>query len=248
MISIYMGIPSTGDRNDSQTYFLRRIEKRYEGRVKLVYPEVFVGRIFHDHARNAFVESFLQSSCDILWFLDSDVVPPENVLDLVVQHGEKWKLAGAPYPVWMTVPGFETQQVNFTVYKKGETGKFHAAKIPESGTEFVDGIATGCIFIKREVIEKLSKPYFEFKYNSESRDIIEGEDLGFCHKVNNLGYQFFTDYSMLCHHYKKVSLLDVSNTIEIQKSMAVNAYDEKIRTIIAEKRLQKKPKKLIISP
>ncbi len=248
MITVYMGIPSTGDRNDAQTYFLRRIEKRYEGRVKLVYPEVFIGRIFHDYNRNEFVEGFIHSKCDILWFLDSDVVPPENVLDLVVEHGEKWKLAGAPYPVWMSVPGYESQQITFTIYQRGDTGRFHAAKIPEAGTDMVDGVATGCLFIRREVIDQLKKPYFEFKYNPESREIIEGEDLGFCRKVADLGHKFFVDYSMLCHHYKRVSLLDVSNTIEVQKSMAVNKYDEKIREIIAMKRLQKKPKKLILTP
>lgn len=243
-----MGIPSTGDRNDSQIYALRRLQKKYEDKIELVYPEVFVGRIFHDYARCAVVEDFIQSGCDILWFLDSDVVPPENVLDLVVNHGEKWKLAGAPYPVWMSVPGFDTQQINFTVYKRNETGRFHAAKIPDSGTDMVDGIATGCLFIKREVIDKLSKPYFEFKYHPETRCLTEGEDIGFCRKVSDLGYKFFTDYSMLCHHYKKVSLLDVSNTIETQKQMAINTYDEKIREIIAKRRLNQKPKKLIISP
>jgi hypothetical protein len=246
MTKIFMGIPSTGDRNDAQTYFLRRIEQRYAGKVQLVYPEQFVGRIFHDYARNAYVEQFLQSDCDLIWFLDSDVVPPENVLDLVVNHGDKWKLAGAPYPVWMTVPGFETLQVVFTVYRGDGTGKLHAASIPESGTDFVEGIATGCLFIHREVIQKMSKPYFEFKYNPESREIIEGEDLGFCKKVGTLGYKFFTDFSMVCHHYKKVSLLDVSNTIELQKTMAVNTYDQKIRQIIAKKKLQMPTKSRLI--
>ncbi len=94
MIKIYMGIPSTGNRRDTQSYNLREIEKRYRDKVELVYPEQCIHRIFHDFARNATVEEFLKTDCDILWFLDSDITPPCDVLDLVVEHGEKWKVAG----------------------------------------------------------------------------------------------------------------------------------------------------------
>lgn len=246
-IKIYMGIPSTGDRNDAQTYFLRRCEKTYGDRIEFIYPEIYVGRMFHDYARNEYVEQFLKSEADILWFLDSDVVPPERLLDIVTEHGDKWSLAGAPYPVWMTQPGFDGPQVTYTVYKEMSPGAgkgLAPSPIPESGQEFVDGIATGCIFIKRDVVEKLQKPYFEFKYNETTREMTEGEDLGFCRKVNALGYKFFIDFSMLCHHFKRVSLLDVSNFIELQKNLIIDNCDRMIRQVVAKKQLEKinKPK------
>lgn len=239
-----MGIPSTGDRLDAQNYMLRRVAKKYEDRIELVYPDIFVSRIFHDFARNKYVEQFLASDCDILWFLDSDVLPPDRVLDLVTEHGDKWDLAGAPYPVWMTVDGYEDKQVLFCVYKalEGST-KLHAAKIPFDGsTDFVEGIATGCIFIKRKVLEEMTKPYFEFKYNEEDRSMTEGEDLGFCLKANKLGYKFFTDYSMLCHHFKKVSLLDVSTYTQFQVQQAIDASDTALRQILAKKKLERMAK------
>ncbi len=235
-----MGIPGTGDRVDAQNYYLRRMEKQYGDRIEFVYPEIYVGRIFHDCARNAYVEQFLASDCDILWFLDSDIVPAERTLDLITEYGDKWDLAGAPYPVWMSQAGFDGPQVSFTVYKdRDNDGKLYPAPIPESGLDFVGGIATGCIFIRRKVLEKLSKPYFEFKYNPETREMTEGEDLGFCRKVNALGFKFFIDYSMLCHHFKKVSLLDVSNCIESQKQIIVDECDKAIRQVVAKKELQR---------
>src|SRR4051812_8912917 len=100
-IKVYMGIPSTGDRVDSQSYALRVIEKRYADQVELVYPKDCVQRIFHDAARNAIVEEFLASDCDVLWFLDSDICPPPHVIELVTKHWDKWEAAGAPYPIWM---------------------------------------------------------------------------------------------------------------------------------------------------
>lgn len=241
-----MGLPSNGDRVDAQNYFLRRMEKQYGDRIEFVYPEIYVGRIFHDHARNAYVKQFLASDCDILWFLDSDIVPSERVLELITVHGDKWDLAGAPYPVWMSQAGYDGPQVTFTVYKKKdpEDKRLYPAPIPESGLDFVEGIATGCIFIRRKVIEQLKEPYFEFKYDETTREISEGEDLGFCVKVNQLGYKFFIDYSMLCHHFKKVSLLDVSNYVEFQKNMVVDTCDRQIRQIVAKQQLAKlnKPK------
>lgn len=258
-IRIYMGIPSTGDRQDAQMYFLRRMEKQYGDRIEFVYPEIYVGRIFHDNARNAYVNQFLATDCDLLWFLDADIVPSERVLQLVTEHYSKWDMAGAPYPVWMVQKGHDGPQVTYTVYKSGPDGKgLCPAMIPETGIDFVEGIATGCIFIKRHVLEKMEAPYFEFKYDPKTREIAEGEDLGFCRKANALGYKFFTDYSMLCHHFKKISLLDVSNFLEYQKQLIVDNCDRVIRQIIAKKNLEKmnrsqkqiieKPKTLLILP
>ncbi len=240
-----MGIPSTGERSDAQVYFLRRCEKNYGDRIEFVYPEIYVGRIFHDCARNAYVEQFLATDCDILWFLDSDVLPPERLLDLVVTHGDKWSLAGAPYPVWMQQPGYDGPQVTFTVYRAKEgTEMLYPAAVPENGIDFVDGIATGCIFIKREVLEKVEKPYFEFKYDPITRIMTEGEDLGFCVKTRRLGYKFFVDFSMRCNHFKKVSLLDVSNFVEMQKDLIIDTCDRQIRQIVAKQQLARlnKPK------
>lgn len=237
-IKLYMGVPSNGDRVDAQNYYLRRMEKQYGDRIEFVYPEIFVGRIFHDFARNQYVEQFLESDCDILWFLDSDIVPAERTLDLITEHGDKWQLAGAPYPVWMSQPGFDGPQVTFTVYKESNGGLAPAA-IPNGGIEFVGGVATGCLFIKREVLLKMKKPYFEFKYHAETREICEGEDLGFCLKANALGYKFFIDYSMLCHHFKRISLLDVSNFLELQKQIVIDECDKMIRQIVAKKELQR---------
>lgn len=248
-----MAIPSTGDRIDAQCYTLRRLEKKYGDKIEFVYPEIYCARIFHDHARNAYVDAFLKTDCDLMWFLDADVVPPDNVLDLITEHGDKWKLAGAPYPVWMTPAGHDNKQIVFTTYVKDqENGKFYTSNAPLQGQTFIDGVATGCIFIHREVIEKLNKPYFEFKYNSEDRDIAEGEDLGFCKKVSELGYKFFIDFSMVCHHYKKVSLLEVNDYIIDQQQKTIIACDKAIRSAFAKAKISqlekqdKKPSRLIL--
>ncbi len=228
-IKCYMGIPTTGSIVDSQVHTLRELEKKYADVVELVYPEECVNRIFHDAARNAIVEEFLESDCDVLWFLDSDVTPAKHVLDLIAVHYDKWKVAGAPYPVFMGQLGEEDRQIVFTVYK-GSNGKgLSPTKIPYEGTDFVDGIATGCLFIKREVFSKLEKPYFEFKYDPITRVPVEGEDLGFCLKLNKLGINFFVDYSMICKHKKELDLLEMNNYAISYAQKAVDAHDRIFR-------------------
>lgn len=231
---IYMGVPTVGTVVDSQAYLLRKIQENYKDSVELVYPKECVRRLFHDFARNAIVEDFLTSDCDLLWFLDSDITPAENILDLLKKQ-DIWQAAGATYPVFMTPTGSDSPQVVFTVYKVNPaTGNLALAHTPTTGEEFVDGLATGCLFVKREVFSKLSKPYFEFKFKTDSKEMSEGEDLGFCRKLSEFGIQFFTDYSLICKHQKTVDLLDVNNYAIEYSNRSVISYDSMIKTQILQ--------------
>lgn len=225
---IFVAIPSLGSVSDLHPYCFRQYERDYGDQIEFVWPKDCVHRKLHDFARNCLVEEFLKSDADMMWFLDSDVAPPPHVLDLVTKYSENWDLAGAPYPVFMTPPGYNGPQIVMCVYDQGGKG-LHVRDVPKSGTKFVDGMATGCIFIKREVFAKLKKPYFEFKFDPETRIMTEGEDLGFCRKVNALGYKFFTDFTMVCAHYKQVNLLDVNNYAIQYAHSSVQMYDAQIR-------------------
>jgi hypothetical protein len=227
---VYVAVPTTSSIVDSQTYLLREIEELYRDKIELVYPSGCVRRVFHDFARNKMAEDFLASDCDILWFLDSDITPPKHVLDLITVHGDKWKLAGLTYPVFMRPPGSDILEVVYTAYKKNaSTGNLGLCGVPKQGTDLLDGLATGCLFIRREVLEKLERPYFEFKYHEVDREIKEGEDLGFCRKVSELGYQFFTDFALTCRHQKTVDLMDVNNYAIQYSNRNVMAYDSRIK-------------------
>lgn len=236
---IYLGIPSTGDRADIQLYLFRDLQERYSDKVELVIPDGCVHRFGHDFARNEIVDEFLASDCDILWFLDSDVCPPKHILDLVTIHGDKWLAAGAPYPLWMAVPGTDTMSVVFTAYQgvvEDEAGKkgIRMATVPKQGTEWVDALATGCLFLKREVFEKLEKPYFAFKRDPETMRVIEGEDLGFALKLGALGIKFFCDHGSVCKHYKRVCLLDINNYATDMANAKILDYDREIRAQVTE--------------
>lgn len=234
-LKVYLGWPSTGQREDVHMYLLRDLQDRYGELLEFVLPDVCCHRMMHDRARNDIVEEFLASSCDVLWQLDSDVIPPHHVLDLIAHHYDKWQVAGAPYPVYQMIPGTDEMSICFTVYNglgkdpsSGQRGIF-LSDLPPAGTDFVDALATGCLFIKREVFAKLEKPYFEFKFDKETRRITEGEDLGFALKLHDLGIRFFTDYGAVCEHNKRVGLLQMTNYAMRRENARVLEYDKQIR-------------------
>lgn len=233
-VKVYLGWCSTGQREDLHLYLLRDLKDRYGEICDLILPDMCVHRIFHDRARCDVVDEFLASDCDVLWFLDSDVCPPNHVLDLVAHHYDKWQIAGAPYPIANIAPGCSDFGINWTVYKDVSTNEvgqrgIHMSELPAEGQEFVDGLATGCLFIKREVFSKLQKPWFEFKYDQETRRIIEGEDLGFALKCHDLGIKFFVDYSMVCGHHKRVNLLEMSNFAMRIRNEEIRKYVEMVK-------------------
>jgi hypothetical protein len=226
---VFVATPTTGNIVDSQVHALREIADLYKDEIELVYPDKLVHRIFHDAARNGLTEDFLASDCDIMWFLDSDITPPKHILDLITMHGDKWQAAGAAYPVFMSVPGMAHRQLVFTAYKGTHETGMHPSQIPFEGTEFVDGLATGCLMLKKSVFEKLKKPYFEFSYDPITRSPVKGEDIDFCMKLSALGIQFFTDYSMVCRHQKNLCLLEMNNYCIDYANRAVIAYDKVVR-------------------
>lgn len=238
MIKVFLAVPTTGSVVDSQEHFMRDIKERYKDKIEIIYPKKLVRRIFHDFARNALVEDFLDSGADVMWFLDSDVTPQLHTLDLITEHWDKWKLAGSAYPVFMIPPGYDTCQVVFTAYTRADNGQYvPRGIIPESGTAFVDGLATGCLFIKREVFTDLmpETPFFKFSYEENTRCMTEGEDFYFMRRANEKGLKFFTDFSMICKHQKNVDLLDINNYAVQYAQAAVLAYDRALREQLAGK-------------
>jgi hypothetical protein len=237
-IKLFMAHPSVGTRADIQCYTLREMEKRYKDRIEFVYPKQCVQRIFHDAARNGMVEEFLETDCDALWFLDADVSPPSDGLDFFLEETyDQWDLAGLPYPVFMTPHGYSCMQAVVCVYNHDGIG-LKPARVPREGIRFVDGLATGCLFIKRKIFTEIERPWFEFKYDPTSRQMVEGEDLGFCLKVNALGYKFLTDFSKVCSHFKSVDLLHVMGYATQYAQTHVDALHAEYRPRIKELALE----------
>jgi len=86
-----------------------------------------------------------------------------------------------------------------------------------NGVRAVDSIATGCMMIKREVLEKIKAPFNLILTEGGFNDL--GDDYAFCKRAKVAGFKVHADWDMLCDHIKQVSLMTVVRALK-------KAYEE----------------------
>jgi len=144
---------------------------------------------------------------DFLLTLDDDVVPYFNPAHFVFANKD---VIGFPALVRST-----GQQICWTAYTKhAELDGYVAVDLAKVDNKFdllkVDTVGTGCILIKRDVLERLKhkKPFaVPFDKYGQSRF---GTDFAFCRKASVAGFEIYTAPNHLCEHFKEVPLMDIT--------------------------------------
>ena len=146
-------------------------------------------------ARNLVHNQFLERSHnEFLWMLDSDVLPPPGIVDVLLTHmkrkdvrvvGGWYRIKQEPYlPVVYKGNGFDDRGVaQYQQYGLNEIGK---------GLEEVEAAGAGCWMLHRSVVEALGKSPFNMDEG--------GEDLMFCRKIRDAGFKLWIDWSQACAH------------------------------------------------
>lgn len=128
-----------------------------------------------------------------LYFMDSDVVPPDGTLSKLLDHD--LPIVAGVYPMIANIPVWSFK-----------TNGWWADRNEPLGDELIKTTACGgsTLLIKREVIEKLKKPCFKITYKAiddERRCYDEGEDEYFCRIAIEAGYDVMVDPTIICKHY-----------------------------------------------
>lgn len=155
--------------------------------------------------RNAIVKRFLATDCDFLLMQDDDVVPLHNPAELVCAD--------------LDIIGFSTKvrqengRLNWVAYmeQEGMDGYF-AVDLASSPTNTdlltVDVVGTGCILIKRKVLETIKAPFLV--ENDEDGIIKYGTDFAFCRRAKAAGFNIYTTRHRFCEHYKEMGMLEMT--------------------------------------
>lgn len=85
------------------------------------------------------------------------------------------------------------------------TKKTHMAE-RHTGLKRIFRCGSSCVLIKREVFEKLEKPYYQFMYNEDGTQHTRSEDIGFCDHAREAGFELWADTDVVCQHYKDVMI------------------------------------------
>ncbi len=134
-----------------------------------------------------------------LYFIDSDVVPPNGTLQ---------KLLDYDLPI---VAGIYPMNVNGQKAWSFKDGKFEVyGGWRRKGSKLSDGlmkataIGGSTLLVKREVFEKLKRPWFLITYkpiDDEGRAYDQGEDEYFSKIATEAGYDLMIDPTIICKHF-----------------------------------------------
>lgn len=160
-----------------------------------VYPTVAVQPV--DNARNEIVRTFLEETDGThLLFIDSDTIPPRNVIQSLLDMD-------VPIATAIT-PIIEHDEATGEFYRKWNVVDQNDKHVqPNTGIIEAKGAGSSCIMIRRDVFEKMEKPYYRFLYQDDNgKPTIVSEDIYFTIRALSLGFKTYADTSLICKHAK----------------------------------------------
>jgi len=144
--------------------------------------------IFNQRERLA--EEALKDGADAILWVDSDMRFPKDALEILLSRDLPIVGVNATtrrFPVKPTALDIEPETNDLVkVNSKGKTG-----------LEQVMGVGFGMVLIKKEVFEAAQKPWFWFEQTDKGGTI--GEDIYFCAKAYDAGYQTVIDHDLSMH-------------------------------------------------
>lgn len=193
--SIYINILNQGWIRPELATLLSRLPEQRKYNLYIGYPA-------HKpitHNRNIIVKRFLESGMDYLLMIDNDNVPPENILDLA--DYEKDIVSGLCF-------AFMKNMIIPLCLKMNQEKTYDLMDIEEkSGLVECDGVGSGVMMIKREVLEKLPFP-FRNEYDPEGIKT-KGLDVNFCRRAKEIGFKVWCHLDMKCSHWTPVDIRNV---------------------------------------
>jgi hypothetical protein len=173
---------------------------------KMDKPEDFVRKRF-DHSygcvrQNQAVDTFLKSDCDTLHFMDIDQAYPRNYLRAMIPLAEKYCAIGPLiYNKW--------RKNNFPPLMCS-ANKYPFMSPPILGIENT-GVrevpyAHNNMFYAREVLEKITPPWFDLNLNENGTARMDSGDFRFNDRVKEAGYKIYINTDILVQHLVMINV------------------------------------------
>ncbi|MHA2377343.1 MAG: glycosyltransferase family 2 protein [Candidatus Thorarchaeota archaeon] len=218
MISLYLAILNKGWLRSEMTYYV--IPQMLNTKGVDVYWEDPVLSRGHpiDSNRSSIAKRFLETNRQFLLMIDDDVVPMHNPVELVYANRD---ILGCP-----TLVRQNARCINWNVYEPGHDDGYMAVDLHRAGSDGdvapVSIVGTGCILIKRKVLEKLGPRAFTIE-RDENGITKYGTDFAFCRRAKEAGFKIETTPWRRCEHFKESGLCDVLGYDQMDKLSSENA-------------------------
>jgi len=174
-------------------------DKRYQVRFIMPSHKPYVNNLHH------IIKTVLDDGFDFWLNIDADNPPSKgNPLDLVELNKD---IIGIPTPVWHNAhqcPG--NRPVYWNAYEFVSDKEGYKEWNNKDGLQKVDAVGTGCILIARRVLEHpMMKAPFHRRWTDEGI-MDRGNDMAFCERARECGFEIYCHFSYWCDHYSEMSL------------------------------------------
>lgn len=165
--------------------------------------------------RNRQFKRFLElSNCDSLFLIDSDIVPPPNVLEMVKNNVDFCSAVCFSYQFE------EPFAVVMTKDPKGRDGYIQDVPSAPPGLYERDATGLACTIISRRLALDF-KGTFQDKLD-ENGMLRRDADFDFCERIKKAGYKVFVDTRFICDHRKTIGLKRINDLLMREKTSANN--------------------------
>ena len=191
---------------------------------------VVEGRLFTPLAREEAARFALEGNMDYLFFIDDDMISPNNLFEMLYRHNVD--ICGAlaftrnpPHKpvIYSCIEGWDA------VKKQDYFVNHYVWNYPKDKLVECDAMGFGSVLIKMDVFRKMPRPWFALCSNT-------GEDILFCYNAKKYGFRVFVDTSAKIGHLgNPINVTEEyamkwwkNNGLEIEKSNSLyKKYDAK---------------------
>jgi len=134
--------------------------------------------------RQQLVSEALETNCTHIMWIDSDMKFPVDTLNILLE-ADKDIVAG----------NYSTRVPPHRPVAFRSKNNLDERVFTGTGLEKVWAVGSGMMLVKREVYEKLSSPFYKIEYSDDYSSLV-GEDVYFCTKANEAGYEVYVSHKL----------------------------------------------------
>jgi len=133
--------------------------------------------------RENLIKKAQQINADYVLWLDSDMMFPSTIVNRLLAHNKD--IVACNYMK-------RSKPLRTVAYTDINDWDSWLMIKEQNDLVEVQGVGMGCMLMKTDIFNKLSKPYFEFEYKNETEDWL-GEDFSLQRKLRDLNYKIYID-------------------------------------------------------
>jgi GT2 family glycosyltransferase len=203
--TVYIAIPNNGWIRGELSYGIHRMIMTSEIPVLWEDPQLSRGQPLASNYCSI-VKRFLKTSCGHLLMIDNDEAPFCDLIELVLADKD---IISCPARIMLK------GKLRWSAYTKVKGGYKPVdldALVDPPDFLAADAVGSGCIIIKRAVLEEIKPPFVDVFDADGIRTT--GQDLEFCRRALEAGFEVFTTPKKRCEHFKCIGISDLEDVIK----------------------------------